>query len=433
MSGTGQPFPSDPILERKVIEGLVNLPADFAEALDLSAECFYDPTHRRLFEACKALHGQKRVVDQLLVLSQFPQDAEMRPFVAHLGFPSDRNLPEWCQSLRNLRSVRRTIEAGLKAAALGFDSGRSPGAYLDEASKMFSEALNTRPGSGQLLTASEMMDGLMADLSSGRGKDFSKNFTTGFRQLDFALWGLEPGKVYVVAGRTGMGKSALANHIALNVASLGRRVLAFNLEMTPSELGRRMASITSRVDSRRIKSGDLDDLAAKRVTKAAELIAPFPLEFPRCTDITIEELRRLARSRMPEGLQMVVVDYLQQVKTSERIDSREQVVATVSRGLKQMALELNVPVIAVAQLNREAEKRSGARPGLADLRESGAIEQDADVVLLLYRDEYYNAATKEPGIAEVIVAKNRDGETGIIKMAFEKQCTRFHDLAVANG
>jgi replicative DNA helicase len=422
-----QPFPSNLLLERKVIEGLVNLEADFAEALELSADCFYDRTHQRVFEICKALQSQKRPADQVLVLEQLGDDPDARPFVASLGFPPSQNLGAWCEQLRALRTLRKTIEAGLRLAALGFESADDPSAYLDQASKMFAEALNTRSCNAQIQPMDSIMGEVMEDLRSKEANAATRILSTGFFQLDHALGGLEPGRVYVVAGRTGMGKSALANQIAMLVSSMGHRVLAFNLEMTPKEVGRRMVSVAAGVDGRALKRGKLSELEAKRATRSAEKIAGFPLEYPRTTDITIEELRRTARSRMSDGLRLVVVDYLQQVKTAEHLESREQSVAAVSRGLKQMALELEIPVIAVAQLNRDSEKRASQKPGLADLRESGAIENDADVVCLLYRDEYYNQQTKEPGTCDVIVAKNRDGETGVSKMLFEKQFTRFKD------
>jgi len=428
MSGSNyKAFPSDALLERRVIEGLVNLAAEFSEALELDADCFYDQMHRRIFEACKALQTQKRAADPVVLQSQFQTDHAARAFVAELGYPSDANVPTWCESLRGLRSLRKTIETSMRVAALGYDYTGDPGAYLDQASKLFAEALSTRSTTAEFVPMGDTMSQVLADVDAARSKAPTRVLSTGFRQLNTALGGLEPGRLYIVAGRTGMGKSSLANQLALNVASGGNRVLAFNLEMMAKEVGRRMVSTITGIDGRKIKSGELDADQMAKLVRAADQLARFPLEYPKCTDVTIEELRRIARGRMRDGLRLVVLDYLQQAKTSEQLDSREQTVAAVSRGLKQMALELELPVIAVAQLNRDSEKRANARPGLADLRESGAIENDADVVILLYRDEYYNANTQEPGVAEVIVGKNRDGETGIVKMSFDKQCTRFRD------
>jgi len=427
MSGTPQPFPSDTVLERRVLEGLVNVPGDFVDAFDLDAECFYLPSHRRLLEACKELRRQKVDIDPVVLLGRFPGEADIRELVVGLGYPSGSNVTGWCDALRALRTQRKVMEAGLRVAALGYGN-RDPLGFADQASKLFSEALNTRGVSTKMATMGDVADAVMTDLRIAEAGGRNGVLSTGFKALDGAWDGLEPGRVYAVAGRPGTGKSALANHIALNVAARGDRVLICNLEMIPKEVGRRMACSMASIDSRKVKRGILSPREAEHFTAVLGKLSKFPIEYPNCADITIEELRRMARARKRDGLKLIVIDYLQLMKCEEGCDNREQTVAAISRGVKQMALELELPIIEVAQLNREADKRSNQRPQISDMRESGAIEQDADVITLLYRGDANGDKSAESGVAEVIVGKNRDGSVGVVKMIFEAQYTRFKDI-----
>lgn len=427
MTANSKPFPHDSLVERRVLEALVNLPTESAEALDLDAEGFYVPMHRRVFDACKSLQQQRRAADQVLVLATLGGDAESRTFVASLGFPEITNLSTWCDTLRDLLTLRRVQAATLRVATAGFEHVSDAGAYLDHASKQLAEAFEGRAVGLASDSLADLAGQVLADYDAKKANAPTRIVSTGFVSLDGALTGLEPGRLYVVAGRPGMGKSALGVQVALNVAMQGHLSLVFNLEMKPKEVARRILSLVASVDGKAIKTGKATDGEVTKLVSTSGTLADFRVEFPRAVDITIEQLRRICRGRARDGLRIVVVDYLQLVKSSEKHDNREQQVAHVSRGLKALALELDIPVIAVAQLNREAEKRSSQRPNLSDLRESGAIEQDADVIVLLYRDEYYNAKTIEPGVCDVIVAKNRDGGTGIVKMGFEQRYTRFND------
>jgi len=434
MSSTPKPYPSDALLERKVIEGLLNLPTEFAEALDLDAECFYARQLRLVFEACKSLHEHKRTIDPFLVQAQFQADAEMQGFVAALaGFPGHENLAEWCDTLRNLRALRKVQEAAMRVSAMGFGSAKNPIAFLDAASKQLAEAFEARPNAVRNTSLGELTGQVLAEMDARRNGSDTRILTTGFKSLDKALGGLEPGAVYLIAGRPGTGKSSLANQLAMNVAIQGHLSLVFNLEMKPQAIARRLLSTHAAVDSKLIKYGQTDGSQTRRVVHAAAELSKLRLEFPDIVDVTIEQIRRTARSRLRDGLRLVVIDYIQLVGSSEHHEMREQTVAAVSRGTKMMALELDIPVIALAQLNRDSEKRVGQRPNMSDLRESGSLEQDADVICLLYRDDYCNPASKEPGTADVIVAKQRDGDTGIVKMEFDKQFTRFKDRAVSYG
>jgi len=430
MSGPSKPFPSNELLERRVLEALVGLPAEAAEVLDLDVACFYSPLHARVFQACKALSEQRRAIDAVLVLSQlggYDGDPEARSFIASVGFPDLTHLSAWCDTLRDLRALRCVQEEALRIAAAGYEHAKTPGAYLDHASTKLAAAFEGRAVGVSTDTVGTLLGQVMDDYDLRRANAPTRIVCAGFKKLDDTLGGLEPGRLYVVAGRAGMGKSSLGMQLAMNVAIQGHLALVFNLEMKPKEVARRLLSIASGVEGKTIKNANATDDQLARMTRKSNDLSKLAIEFPRSIDMTIEQVRRVSRGRVRAGLRVVVVDYLQLIKTTDKLDNREQQVATVSRGLKAMALELDIPVIAMAQLNREADKRGNQRPNLSDLRESGAIEQDADVVMLLYRDEYYNANTPTPNMCEVIVAKNRDGETGVIKMGFHGQYTRFSD------
>lgn len=424
--------PTDALLERRIVEGLVNLPDEFARALELPVDSFCEPENRRVFEACQSLVSKNTSIDQLTVARELSLPSD-RALVGTFGYPAIDSLDGWIQLLLNLRAARRVMLASRKVAELGANSGSAPTAYLDSASRAFAEAMTSRPVGTKHETMAGAMSEMLTQIDARRSNAPLKTLSTGFHGLNRALEGLEPGRLYIVAGRTGMGKSSLANQMALNVAASQARVLAINLEMLPVEVGRRFVASKLGINSRAIKSGAVSDLQVNQIATVANNIAALPLEYPNLGDITIEDLRRLARARMSMNLRAVFVDYLQLVKSSEERGSREQTVAAVSRGLKQMAKELEIPVVAVAQLNRDVEKRGGQRPGLADLRESGAIENDADVVMLLFREDYYTNEPKKPGICEVIIAKNRDGETGVVDMVFEKEFVRFKDAEVRHG
>lgn len=259
--------------------------------------------------------------------------------------------------------------------------------------------------------------------------------STGFKSLDDATGGLEPGKLIIFAGRPAMGKTALALNIATNVAKGSKAsegqpaippatVAIFSIEMGATELGKRLIAAEGRIDGNSIKTGVLSEGDIERMLQCVKVNAELPIQIDEEHSVAIPHVR--ARCREIEGLGLVVIDYLQLMKGNAF--SREQVVAGISRDLKILAKELHVPIILIAQLNRDCEKRPDKRPMLSDLRESGAIEQDADMIVFVYRDEYYNPDTEDRGFAEVIIGKHRSGSTGTTKLRFTPKWTRFDDI-----
>jgi replicative DNA helicase len=251
---------------------------------------------------------------------------------------------------------------------------------------------------------------------------------TGFLDLDSKLAGIQPANLVVIAGRPGMGKSAIALNIATNVATKGEPVAIFSLEMSKEEVVQRILSSVGQVDSKKLRNGQLGPLW-QRVVDAAGKMYKAPIFIDDSSVVTVTDIRaKCRRLKRKRGLSLVIVDYLQLLQASTR-ENRQQEISEITRNLKNLAKELAVPIIAVSQLNRSVESRENRRPRLSDLRESGAIEQDSDVVMFVYRHEYYHPEDQEKkGIAELIIEKHRSGATGTVEMTFQPEFTRFANL-----
>jgi replicative DNA helicase len=261
-----------------------------------------------------------------------------------------------------------------------------------------------------------------------RGSELT-GLATGFRDLDRKLGGLQAANLVVVASRPSMGKSTLVSNIATNVAMTGGTVAIFSLEMSREEIVQRLLCSTGRVDSMKLRTGQLGPQLWQKVVHAASKMYQIPVYIDDSPQLTVTDIRAKSRRlRRAHGLELIIIDYLQLMQGSAR-ENRQQEIAEISRSLKNLARELDVPILAVSQLNRSLESREDKRPRLGDLRESGAIEQDADIVMFIYRHEYYHPEAQDTkGLAEVIVAKHRSGSTGMVQMTFLPEFTLFSDL-----
>jgi replicative DNA helicase len=265
---------------------------------------------------------------------------------------------------------------------------------------------------------------------NGRKPGELTGLSTGFPQLDNYLLGMQPGQLLVLAARPGMGKTSLALNIGINsVDHSGLPIAIFSLEMMAKELTLRLLSGRAKVDSKKLKSKTFSEMDLRNIGKAIKEFSDLPI-FINDQRVSLYDIQSQSRRIKSEfGLGMVIVDYLQLMKPPSNNPNREQQISEISRGFKEMAKELECPVLALSQLNRSAENRPGnKRPNVSDLRESGAIEQDADVVMMIYRDEAYNPDTKDKGIAEVLIGKNRNGETGTVKLSWMGKYTSFENL-----
>jgi len=441
----GRALLADPLAEAAVLGSILLDRECAAEVFELvTPDDFDDPRHRRVFDAVRVLWDRGESIDFVTVADELERrgqldDAGGRGFVR--GLPEQ--VPTAVHALRHARivrnrSIRRALRrVGVEICEIATQPERSTEggvrALLDQAeSKVFEIASREEQGKGVWL--SDLLGPAVEKITNIRDRNRRHaGVESGFLDLDDMTAGLQPGHLVIVAGRPGMGKTAFGLNVAANAAMSTSRscaVAIFSLEMSADELTNRMLCAEAGVDSHAVRTGRLphDDLsqltdAAARLHKARLYVDDSPQQTP----FSIRARSRRLKAR--GDLDLVIVDYLQLVQYPEA-ENRVQEISAISRSLKALARELAVPVIAMSQLNRGTEKEeAGRRPRLADLRESGSIEQDADVVLLLFREEYYRPTEENRGRAEVLIGKQRNGPTGTVKLAFDGDKTRFRNLA----
>jgi replicative DNA helicase len=351
--------------------------------------------------------------------------------------PSASNIRRYAEIVRERSILRKLVAASDDIATAAFNTqGRAVDKILDEAEQ---KIFNIGEEGSRMKQGFQSMDTLVVDLLD-RVSEMADNpnditgVPTGFYDLDRMTSGLQPGDLVVLAARPSMGKTAFAVNIAEHVAlNEGLPVAVFSMEMGASQLAVRIVGSIGRVDQGHLRTGKLTDDEWPRLTEAIERLRTVSLHIDETPGLTPSELRANSRrlARQCGKLGLIVVDYLQLMSGSSGSDgdNRATELGEISRGLKMLAKELQCPVIALSQLNRGVEQRTDKRPMMSDLRESGAIEQDADIIMFIYRDDYYNKDSKDPGVAEIIIGKQRNGPTGTVRLAFLKPLTRFESLA----
>jgi replicative DNA helicase len=397
-----------------------------------------------VFAAVAALINSSRPADVITVFEHLQSlgKADEVGGLAYLNslaqyVPSASNIRRYGEIVRERAILRKLVTASDEIATTAFSpKGRPVAQILDEAEQ---KIFHIGEEGSRMKQGFQSMNSLVVQLLD-RVEEMSQNpnditgVPTGFHDFDRMTSGMQPGDLIVLAARPSMGKTALAINIAENVAvQEGLPVAVFSMEMGASQLAVRIVGSIGRIDQGHLRTGKLSDDEWPRLTEAIEKLRNVSLHIDETPGLTTSELRANARrlSRQCGKLGLIVVDYLQLMSgsSSDGSDNRATELGEISRGLKMLAKELQCPVIALSQLNRSVEQRTDKRPMMSDLRESGAIEQDADVIMFIYRDDYYNKDSKEPGVAEVIIGKQRNGPTGTIKLAFLKPITKFESLA----
>lgn len=411
--------------------------ADVVEVLE--AEHFYKPIHGHIYDAVLSLYGGGQPVDAVTVAEELLR-ANMLEAIGgpstlidlQAGTPAVSNAGYYAKIVEDHALLRRLITVSNEIAEIAYEVPEDVVGALDDAeAKMFEVAqkrqANTTAEIKDLL--GENLDRLEALYEQG---DAITGLPTGFHDFDELISGLQRNAFYVLGARPAMGKTAFALNMAANSAMLsGRPCLIFSLEMSQLELSQRILCADARVDATRVKTGRLDEADWNRISHSVGRLAEAPIFIDDNPHTTVMEIRSKARrlkSRQGD-IGMIVVDYIQLMTGRSGAESRQVEISEMSRHLKILARELEVPVVALAQLNRGLEQRQDKRPMLSDLRESGALEQDADVVMFLYRDEIYNPESEQKGVAEIIVAKHRNGPTATVKMAFLGHFTRFENMS----
>ena len=403
---------------------------------------FYRTAHRVVFEGVQELMHRGEPIDAVTLLDWLARNGRLDE-VGGAGsvheltaaVPTAANAVHYARIVKEKSLLRAVIDAGTEIAHLGYESPDDARAVVDQAEGIVYEIAQTGTNSDyaqlkDLLNESfEQIEKLAENRSEVTG------LATGFNDLDRLTAGLQPQNLIIIAARPAMGKSSLSLNLAQYVTVETRKpAIIFSLEMSKLEIVNRMLASEARIDSHRIKTGRLEDADWRKLGDALGRLSDAPLFIDDTPSITLMEIRsKCRRLKQRHGLELIIIDYLQLMQSHRRVDSRQQEVAEISRGLKMLAKELNVPVIALSQLSRQPESRTDKRPQLADLRESGSIEQDADIVGFIYRDEVYDEETPDKGIAELIISKHRNGATGVVKLAFLNHLTKFANLAWKPG
>ena len=404
----------------------------------LTGDDFYNKQYGVIFDSMVELQNSGSVVD-LITLQEKLKEKNVPPEVSSLSYvsefidavPTSANIKAYATIVHEKAVLRKMIDTTDAIANTCYDGKEEIGAILDKAEKQIFEVTKRRGSSDFVPIEDVVMNALDAIERAGKAKGETTGVPTGFKDLDYATAGLQPSDLVLIAARPSMGKTAFALNIALHAAMKEKRKVAmFSLEMSKEQLVNRFLAMESKVSSQKIRIGDLNPSEWQALSAGATEVAGATIVIDDTPGITPGELRSKCRKlKLEKGLDLIIIDYLQLMSGSGRTDSRQQEVSDISRSLKSLARELNVPVVALSQLSRKVEDRTDKRPMLSDLRESGAIEQDADVVMFLYREDYYNKETENVNVSEVIIAKQRNGPTTTIKLAWLPEFTQFKNLA----
>jgi len=397
---------------------------------------FYREEHQKIFEIMLHLFTTAQPVDFVTVLEQvcrenvFPSEADAKVYLTQLVeiVPSTRNVEAYANIVREKSYLRSLISAAHEIIENSRDSGESAQTILDSAEQRIFDIRADRHSS-KLLPIGDVLLDIYDRLQKLSGEDREQylGIPTGFGMLDRMITGLNKSDLILLAARPAMGKTSFALNIATNVAMKAKKTVAiFSLEMSREQLVERILASDALVQGTRMRTGELSPEEWVRLAISSKELAKAPILIDDTASLTVPEMK--ARLRRVKDLGLVIIDYLQLMSGGGRNENRVQVVSEITRSLKVMAKELNVPVIVLSQLSRQTESRADHRPMLSDLRESGSIEQDADLVLFLYREAYYNRDSGEQNIAECIVAKNRHGETGTVKLGWDGEHTKFSGL-----
>ncbi len=431
-------LPNSPEAEQSVIGSmLMDSEAIMTASEILTSEDFYQRQYGILFDTMVELYNEGKAVD-LVTLQDRLKEKDVPPEVASLEFVKDildtvytsahiRQYADIVHEKAMLRKLIRTTEGIANTCYAGKESLED--IFVDTEKQIFD--ILQQNTSGEYVPIKDVVLNALDKIEmASRTKGNVTGIPTGFIDLDYKTAGFQPSDLILVAARPSMGKTALVLNIAQHMAFREDVTVAvFSLEMSKEQLVNRLLSLESRVDSQSIRTGNLTDEDWSKLIEGAGVIGKSHLIIDDTPGISVTELRSKCRKfKMEHNLGIIIIDYLQLMTGSKRSESRQQEISDISRSLKAVARELNVPVVALSQLSRAVEQRPDHRPMLSDLRESGAIEQDADVVMFIYRDDYYNKDTAKPNVAEIIIAKQRNGAIGTIELAWLPQYTKFANM-----
>ena len=437
MTEASRPLPYDFLAEKAIIGSIIKKNETFDKANQIIKPVdFYDSRTQRIYKSIVTMFEKDIKVDEISLLSQLKnenilQEVGGEEFITEITLSSfyTPNIDTYAKTVKEKALLRSLIGASEDIMEISYRQNEDVSSILSMAEGKIFDISQSKLNEGLIKVADTLDETVQVinELSLNDG-DIT-GVATGLSTIDLKLSGLQPAQLILLAARPAMGKTALGLTMAWNAAREGKSVAFFSLEMSTLQLNYRLLSMVSMIDLEQVMNGRIKDDEWELLFRATKEIAQKDIYVDETPGITLSEMRsKLKRLKAEVGVDLVVIDYLQLMQADGRQENRQNEIASISRGLKSLSKELNCPILSLAQLSREADKRADHKPILSDLRESGAIEQDADVVMLLYREDYYDEE-ENPNIAKVIVAKHRNGATGTLDLFFNKPCTTFRDLS----
>ena len=431
--------PNHPESERSVLGAMIRSRQATQLAVErLNPADFFDPANREIFAAMKDMANESRPVDLVTLDAELTRRGRLdavggAAYLVELsqGVPSAANVQAYIRIVDEKATLRRLIAAADQILKESYTGQKENQEILEGAEKVIYD-ITMRKGGEELQPIQPVLVSTfekIEQLVKNHGR--IEGVPTGYTELDEMLTGLHPGELVLVAGRPAMGKTSIGMNFVENAAiRAGKKAAVFSLEMPAEQLAMRMLCTEARVDMQRVRRGQIEDEEWERLCDALVSIGPSAIYIDCTPGITVPEVRSKARRlQLEHGLDLIMIDYLSLMTATGKNGSRQEEVSQISRTLKGLAMELGVPVIALQQLSRAPTGRANHRPLLSDIRESGAIEQDADVVMFIHREEYYDPDTPDKGVAELIIAKQRNGSLGTVKLGWKGEYTWFSDLS----
>ena len=438
MDLSGRELPYSREAELAVIGSILADKHSIAEAAAIiSGDDFYYPQNREIFNAAIELFNENSAIDFVTVSNKLSQQDKLEAVggVEYLrnaatNVPTTHHVEYYSEIIREKSTLRMLIKSANSISNMAYEGGDESQNILQRSEQLIYDVAAGQEKNDIVPIKNVLMGSYQMLVENSQSKGGITGLDTGFEELNRRTGGFHGGELILIAGRPGMGKSSFAVNIAEHAAIDNKNTVAiFNLEMPKEQIVNRILCSQALVGSMKMRTGDMEADDWERIGDVLNKVASAPLYVDDTATITVSQIRaKCRRLKQTKKLSLIVIDYLQLMQSGKRIESRQQEISEISRSLKILAKELDIPVIALSQLSRASESRSDKRPMLSDLRESGAIEQDADMVMFLYRDDYYNKDTEHKGLAECIIAKHRSGETGTFHLGWKGEYTKFQNV-----
>ncbi|MFN7588908.1 MAG: replicative DNA helicase [Planctomycetota bacterium] len=431
----GRGVPQNLEAERSVLGALLLHPDAVADVTFLKPEDFYLPRHQLIFQAVLTAYNQRHATDPIVVGEELSRGGRLQEAGGHEqlldlmeSVVTAAGVVYHAEIVREKAIARKLLETCLDVARRAYDNEAEAKELLDEAERQIFE-ISRLDKTGDAVSIADVLQSTFERIDRLREREGRlTGLDTDYYDLNDMTGGLQPGELIIIAARPSMGKTTFALNLTERVASKGEAIAFFSLEMSNQQVIQNMLCCRSQIDGGALRKGRITDQQYKRLQEEAARLYETPIFVDDTPGISITQLRaKCRRLKQKHKINLVVVDYLQLMTGGGRFESRQQEISAISRGLKAIARELSLPVIALSQLNRDVENRDDHRPRMSDLRESGAIEQDADVIILLHRDDYYKPTEQNAGLAQIIIAKQRNGPTGEVVLRFFREFMRFEN------